>query len=157
MKKKILYSLFLLVFLFGVTACGNSSKDSNFTMECTTPSEKTESMERQNVIVYNFDKDQYTTGYTITTTQKFTTKELYDEYKKAQEETEKNQGTENVTYHLEADDNAMTLKFVMTLKNLDIEAEKSSKDSFRASAIKKSNEGYGATCVLKGMEIEKLK
>ncbi len=157
MKKKVFYSLLTLLVMVTVTACGKGSKtDGTFTMRCTTSKETTDALETQSVIVYNFNKDQYTTGYTITTTQNFRDVNIYNQYKASQEETQKNQ-TENVSYQLKSDDDAMTLEFTMTLKNLDVNADESTKDDYKASNIKKTNEGYGATCVLTGIDMKELK
>ena len=154
MKKKVLICLFTLsIFL---TGCNN--KQSSFTMECTTKKENSGEIETQNVIIYNFNKDQIATSYSAITTQKFTSKETYKIYKDAQEQTTKNSQNENVTYKLKSNDKKKTLIFTMTLKNIDKNiSSDEEKETLKVSTILKNNEKGKVDCKLKGINKNKLK
>lgn len=95
----------------------------------------------------------------MTTTQKFENKDVYSQYKTAQEESSKNNSSENIVYDLKSDDNAMTLVFTMTIKNLDInnaETEEQ-KENLKASAILQALEKSNYTCKVDGIDRDKLK
>ena len=164
MKKKIIYVLALLILVGGTTGCFNKKEEKKvtsskeFTMTCTTEKDNSTGIEVQTVVTYNFNSDQYATGYTTVTTQKFNSADVYNEYKKEQEETTKDTSEENITYGLKADDKNMTLEFTMTLKNIDKSATtKEEKDKLKASTLLKSNEEKKATCELNGITKDELK
>ena len=160
MKKIVLYCVLALMVVGSLTGCGKKdSNDKTFTVKCTTEKDTSVGFENQTVVIYNFDKNQFVTGYTSETTQKFDDKEVYEEYKSAQEETVNDTTDEDIIYSLKADDDNMTLVFTMTLKNLGIESAETEeeKNSLKASTILKNNEELNATCTVDGIDKSKIK
>ena len=127
-------------------------------MKCATESETNGGIEMQTSITYNFNKDQYAIGYKSDTTQKFTDKEVYDQYKSAQEETAKDTSDENVSYNLKTDDDNLTLVFSMILKDLDkVSATDEEKAAMKASKIYETNKNIGTSCTFDGIAESELK
>ena len=160
MKKNYLAILLLVVFAIVLTGCSCEKKtDELVTITCTAPkSEDNTSMDITSVVTYTFNKDQMATKYKSVSTQKFNDEETYNTYKEAQEESTKDTSNKNVTYTLEADDNAKTLVFTMTVENLDTSAEtEEDKVNLKASTILSGNEALGYKCELKGVEKSELK
>lgn len=156
MKRKKNYTLIVLAFAFIVTGCGNS--DSTFTISCTSEKDNSAGFETQNVVTYQFNKEQYVIGYSVETTQNFDNKETYKEYKKAQEESIKENSSDNVSYDLKSNDKKMELIYTMKIKNIDVnKAEtKEEKNALKAKSVLKSNEDMKATCKIKGIKKSKL-
>lgn len=160
MKRKIFYAFIALIFMISLTGCGKKATEGEtFTIICTTEKDITVGFEHQNVTTYNFNKDQYVTDYSVETTQKFDKKDVYNEYKSAQEVTVKDTSDENITYDLKSDDKNMTLIFTMKVKNIDINKAESEeeKNNLKASSILKSNEEHNVSCVVKGIDKDKIK
>ena len=161
MKKKVLYGFVALLLVAGATGCGKTKEEEKkeLTVVCTTEKDTTVGFEHQNEYTYHFDDNQYETGVTIVTTQKFDDKSVYEEYKKAQEETVKDDSEENITYDLKTDDENMTLIFTMSIKGYNVnEAEtEEEKAQMLASSILKMNEEQGSTCKVNGLDRSELK
>ena len=158
MKRKLLYALVALILAVGLTGCGKEKGDGTFTITCTTEKDNSTGIETQTVVTYHFNKEQYATDYSSATTQKFNDKEVYEEYKKAQEETVKDTTEENISYDLKSDDDAMTLVFTMNYKNIYASATTDEeKDSIKASKILKTNEELKATCKVEGIDKNNIK
>jgi len=164
MKKILLLVLTLLALVFGITGCGkieknNKNTNEKITMTCTGEKENSNGIELQNIVTYYFNNEQYTTGYSVTTTQKFEDKSLYKEYKSAQEESVSDTSNKDIVYDLKSDDKKLTLVFTMTLKNLNVDDAKTEeeKNNFKASEILNSNESSGYTCIVDGIKKSELK
>ncbi len=164
MKRKIVFVLMSILLVGGVTGCGKSNdnnkvSDGRITITCTSKKDKMNGMETQNVTVYHFDDSRNATDYSVTTTQKFSDKSVYKEYKTAQEENLNDNSDKDITYDLKSDDKKLSLVFTMTVKNIDVnDAEtEEEKDSINASSILKTNEGYGNTCKVEGIDKGKIK
>ena len=150
----------MLVF---ITGCDKnkttvSSSKKSFSITCTGDSEKMDKMETQNETTYNFNNEQYVISYSVTTTQKFTDKSLYNEYKTAQEQTVSD-SSDDVSYELKSDDKALSLVFTMTINNIDInnaETEEE-KDSLKAKSILESLESSDYKCTLNDITKADLK
>lgn len=157
MKKQILYIIPLFITVL-ITGCNNKSYDGKITIECTGKKEKIGAIETQNIFTYHFDDNKYVTDYSVTTNQKFSNKSVYNEYKKAQEETVEN-SLKDVTYELKTDDKKKSLIFTMTVKNIDINSvqNEEEKNSLKASSILKSNEKQKNNCKLYGISKKDLK
>ena len=115
-------------------------------------------METQNETTCNFNNEQYVISYSVTTTQKFTDKSLYNEYKTAQEQTVSD-SSDDVSYELKSDDKALSLVFTMTINNIDInnaETEEE-KDSLKAKSILELLESSDYKCTLNGITKADLK
>lgn len=154
MKKKIFTVLSVLLVCGLLSGCG----DGSFTMTCTSEKNESTGYEMQNVVTYNFDKDQVAKEYTVSTTQKFKDKSVYKNYKSAQEKTIKNTTDKNVTYSLKHDDNKLTLVFTMSIKNIDKSVtSESEKATLKAKTILKSNKENDVSCKLNGISEDELK
>ena len=161
MKRKIFYTFIVLMLIIGISGCAkNDNKNSSdvITIACKDEKDKSTGIEIQNETTYHFNKEQYATDYSVTTTQKFDDKAVYNEYKTAQEGTVKS-SSDNVIYDLKADDKKMTLIFTMTIKNINVnDAEtEEEKERYKASNVLKSVEDGGYTCEVKGIDKDKLK
>lgn len=154
--KKVFISLFIISLSLVITGCGKSS-DGTFTMTCVTPKDNSAGFETQNTITYTFNENQLATMYTVTTSEKFDDLEVYNIYKKAQEETTVDGESENVKYSLESDDEKMSLLFSMTITGLDSVTSEEEKEALKASKILSRNEELGSTCTLKGINKKDLK
>lgn len=165
MKKRLFYIFLVLIIVISFTGCnkkemGEKSDNiqSAFTITCAGSKEKFSGMETQNTTTYYFNENQYATDYSVVTTQIFTDKNLYKEYKAAQEESTKS-SEENITYNLESDDKKLTLVFTMTIKNINVDDTQTEeeKESLKASSILKSNEELKTTCNVDGIDKNKIK
>lgn len=163
MKKKMLCTFVALTLVVFLTACGKGVKKSSdpnaaFTFECIAAKEKGTGIDTNSVITYSFDDNQYSTGYTVVTTQKFNDKSVYQEFKKAQEETIKENSSEDISYELKSDDKKMTLEFTMTIK-MDVKdaITEEEKNALKASTILKNNKELKATCKVKGIKESEIK
>lgn len=164
MKRKILFSLALFMLIGGVAGCGKTEEakentDGKITITCTSEKDNSTGIETQNVSTYHFNKEQYVTDYSVDTTQKFEDKDLYNEYKTAQEETVKDTSDENVSYNLKSDDDTMTLVFTMTVKNINVDDAESEeeKENYKAKNLLSSVESSGYTCTVEGIDRSELK
>ena len=161
MKNKLLYGFVALLVVAGATGCGKAKvEDKTLSIVCTSEKETSDGFESQVEATYNFDDNQYATDFTVTSTQKFDDKSVYDVFKAAQEETAKDTSEENVTYDLKTNDETMTLVFTMTVKNINVnDAEtEEEKESLKASSVLKSvetEEGYA--CKVNGIDRSELK
>ena len=160
-KRKLLFSLALFILIMGVAGCGKTEevKDEKITITCSSEKDDSTGFEIQNVSTYHFNKEQYVTDYSVVATQKFQDKDLYNEYKTAQEETVKDTSNENVSYDLKSDDDTMTLVFTMNVKDINVDDAESEeeKDNYKAKNMLSSVEENGYTCTVEGIDRSELK
>ena len=165
MKRKLIYGITALMFAICLTGCGKTEEkeevsniDAAFLIKCEAAKENMNGMETQNTTTYYFNDEQYIIAYSIATTQKFEDKSVYEEYKKAQEESAKDTSIEDVTYSLKTDDKNKTLVFTMTIKNMDVSNAESEeeKETYKASNMLKTNEDAGSTCTVNGISKDAL-
>ena len=158
MKKRVLYSVVLLILAVGLIGCGKSSSKKGFTITCTDEVDNSTGFEIQNITKYEFNEEQYAVGYSLITKQKFTDKDTYDIYKSAQEETAKYTSDMDVKYDLKSDDKNMTLELIVKVENLDIlKASEEEKEEFKASNVLKKSEENNGNCKLEGIDRKDLK
>lgn len=164
MKKKILFSLSLLMIIGLVTGCGKAKEKlkssinlekGKFSIVCSTDESDEGTMKIKNETTYNFNEDQYAINYAVVTTQKFKDKSVYKTYKESQEETVKG-SNDDVVYDLQSDDKSKTLVFTMAITNTLINKAESDeeKEKLKASSILKNSEG---TCKTVGIDESEIK
>ena len=154
MKKNIFGCLSILLLCFLLVGCFNN--DGSFTITCKAPKSKNGNITSETSLTYKFNKEQLATEYTVTTTQVFKDKKTYETYKKAQEETVKeNKKTDTMKIDLKSYDKEKKLVFTYTLTDLDEKA--SNKESIKASTILKRNEDSKSKCTINGISKNKLK
>jgi len=163
--KKIIFSLVGLTFIISLTGCGIKEEGSqiklekgNFSIICDSKTEDFGSIKTQNKTTYNFNKDKNLINYSIITTQNFKEKSVYEEYKKAQEETIKTNSSESILYNLKSNDSSKTLIFTMAITdiNLDNVQNEEEKERMKASTILK-NQTETNTCKVEGIDKSELK
>ena len=161
MKRKVLFSLVLIIIILIVAGCSKTKISSNeqITMTCTGEKDNSTGFEIQNIVTYHFSDKQYVTSYSVVTTQKFDDKSVYEEYKKAQEETVSGYSDGDITYNLKSDDKNMSLVFTMTINNINVDDAETEeeKKNLKASSVLKSNESSGYTCVVDGISKKEIK
>ncbi|MBR3898097.1 MAG: hypothetical protein IKJ43_02310 [Bacilli bacterium] len=164
MKRKIICSLIGLSLIGSLTGCGKEQKSKinldkgKFSIICNSKEEDINGIKQNTESTYNFNEEQYTINYSVVTTQKFKDKSVYNEYKKAQEETVKN-SSEDIIYELLSDDKNKSLIFTMAVTKIDLSnAKDEEKDTVKASTIFKRAEEDGTTkCRVEGINKSKLK
>lgn len=154
-KKHLIIIVSLLIML--LVGCSKTNNNTP-TMTCTTKKTKKDGIERQTVVVYKINKEQLIYEYISSTTQKFDSKKMYNEYKKSQQKSVKESSTKDAILSLKINDKKKELVFTLTLKNLtkNIKTEEE-KNAIKASKVLKSNEESQATCKFNGIKKEDLK
>ena len=158
--KRIIYIMMIVACTIFLTGCGRENKQTSdkITLTCTIKNIKIDGLDNQTKIIYEFNKDQISTGYTSITTQKFSDKETYELYKEEQEKTTKDNSNDNIKYELTSDDNNLTIELKMTITGLDKVAESEiDKDNLKLSKILESNKAIGSTCELNGIKESEIK
>ena len=164
MKKKVLLS-FIVITTMSLTGCISKEIGSKanlekgkFTIVCESKTEDYGNMKSQNKTTYHFNEEQYAINYSITTTQKFKDKAQYNEYKKAQEESIKDNSSETVKYSLKSNDTTKTLVFTFAITDIDITKAPSEeeKEQLKARTILK-NQAKGTVCKTEGIKESELK
>ncbi len=156
MKKKIILSLFAILAVVSLTACGK--KDKKISISCEGKSQLMEGVNVTNKSIYNFDKDQKTTDYEVITISVYDNEETYKFYKESAEETAKT-NSNNIEYTVKSDDNTKTVTFSYKVTvNDEMTKDIEEPDYFMAKKVLERTETLDKTkCTLTGIKREELK